>query len=605
MSDNNHKSGRQDLSRRSFIQAAGAASLGLGSNVGAWGGESSLIAKKPNTASAVSEAADGPHNILFILTDQERYFDPTEYPVGYSLPGHARLQARGLTLTNHQINSAVCTSSRSVIYTGQHIQHTRMFDNTGFPWIESMSTEIPTLGKMLGEAGYYAGYKGKWHLSDELGTEDEYALPQEELTAIIERYGFKDYIGIGDVIGETQGGYLNDDMIGAQAQRWLRLRGQPMAQQRKPWFLAVNLVNPHDIMFYNTDAQGQSIQAIPKPLMPIAPAPDNRHYQQQWEFELPTTRHESFDRLGRPTAHKEYQMSNAALVGNIPNQDSRWHRYLNYYFNCLQHCDSAVDNILSELSALNLDRNTIVVMTSDHGELGGAHGIRGKGSTAYREQNHVPLIISHPGYPQTHGQQSNALTSHLDLAPTLLHWAGTTQNARSIIGRDLHGHDLTPLLTTGSRAGVNDIREGSLYCFNMFLGLDSQLVRNVQAYLNSGRPGNKLAEQGYRPDFSKRGAVRSVFDGRYKYTRYFSPREHNQPTTLEGIFKLNDVELFDLNHDPNESNNLATDRRRNGALLLAMNEKMNALLNAEVGESDDGGFLPGENANWAATSFDA
>ena len=98
-------------------------------------------------------------------------------------------------------------------------------------------------------------------------------------------------------------------------------------------------------------------------------------------------------------------MSNAALVGNIPNEDSRWHRYLNYYFNCLQHCDSAVDNILSELSALNLDRNTIVVMTSDHGELGGAHGIRGKGSTAYREQNHVPLIISHPGYPQTHGQQ--------------------------------------------------------------------------------------------------------------------------------------------------------------------------------------------------------
>ena len=68
---------------------------------------------------------------------------------------------------NHQINSCVCTSSRSVLYTGQHIQQTKMFDNTNFPWISSMSTDIPTIGHMLREAGYYMAYKGKWHLTQE------------------------------------------------------------------------------------------------------------------------------------------------------------------------------------------------------------------------------------------------------------------------------------------------------------------------------------------------------------------------------------------------------------------------------------------------------
>jgi arylsulfatase len=62
---------------------------------------------------------------------------------------------QGTTFVNHQINSCVCTPSRSVVYTGQHIQRTRMFDNTNFPVDHSMSTEIPTLGDMLRDAGYY------------------------------------------------------------------------------------------------------------------------------------------------------------------------------------------------------------------------------------------------------------------------------------------------------------------------------------------------------------------------------------------------------------------------------------------------------------------
>jgi arylsulfatase len=591
-----------DLTRRQFLAASagGAVSMGMAS----WGANayaSETPVRKPNQAQSPGE---GPYNILFILTDQERYIDPAEYPPGYALPGRERLQQRGVTFTKHQINSAVCTSSRSVIYTGQHIQHTKLFDNMGLPWTKHLRMEVPTLGDLLGEVGYYAAYKGKWHLSPELGTQDEYALPQEKLTEVIESYGFRDYVGIGDVIGHILGGYLNDEMIGAQARRWLRLGGQSMAQQGKPWFLAVNLVNPHDVMFYNTDAPGQHIQDVPKPLMGIAREPDVPLYRQQWRVQLPKTRHESFDKPGRPAAHKEYQMARAALVGSFPNEDARWRRLLNYYFNCILQTDRVVEGILNELDALGLTDNTIVVMTADHGELGGSHGTHGKGSTTYKEQNHVPLIISHPGYRYTHGQRCDALTSHIDLAPTLIAWAGGDAKRRGHITRDLCGHNLTPLLAKGAAARLNEIRSASLYCYNMLLYLDSGLTRKIQAYLNAGGDKNKIADQGFKPDFTKRAAIRSLFDGRYKYSRYFSPKQHNQPRTLKGIFELNDVELFDLSADPDEIRNLATEPKRNGDLLLAMNKKMNALIEAEVGVPDDGSFLPGEHADWAATKFD-
>ena len=84
-------------------------------------------------APKVQRPRSGHTNVLFILTDQERYFRPGELPRDYVLPAHERLTRTGIVFENHQINSCVCTSSRSVLYTGQHIQQTKMFDNTNFP----------------------------------------------------------------------------------------------------------------------------------------------------------------------------------------------------------------------------------------------------------------------------------------------------------------------------------------------------------------------------------------------------------------------------------------------------------------------------------------
>jgi arylsulfatase len=122
----NDSTSRRDLFR---IAGLGAVSWGLGAGLA---NSKAAAATAPAAPGAANARASGPYNILFILTDQERFFRPGELPLGYSLPAHERLRKQGTTFVNHHINSCVCTPSRSVIYTGQHIQQTGMFDNTNF-----------------------------------------------------------------------------------------------------------------------------------------------------------------------------------------------------------------------------------------------------------------------------------------------------------------------------------------------------------------------------------------------------------------------------------------------------------------------------------------
>jgi len=129
------------ISRRNFVKAAGSTVIATAAGV--------------NLADIAMAEESKKYNILMIVTDQERYMPPSELPAGYRLPGHEKLASRGVVFENHQIASSVCTPSRSVIYTGQHIQKNRMFDNTNFPWSNDLSTDIPTIGDMLRRQGYY------------------------------------------------------------------------------------------------------------------------------------------------------------------------------------------------------------------------------------------------------------------------------------------------------------------------------------------------------------------------------------------------------------------------------------------------------------------
>lgn len=332
----------------------------------------------------LSSSGSQPHyNILFVLIDQERFFRPGELPADFSLPAHERLAKQGTTFINHTISSCVCTSSRSVIYTGRHIQQTRMFDNTNFPWIQSMSTDLPTIGDMLREAGYYTAYKGKWHLTKEFETVNELGSPTKIFTAEMEAYGFSDYLGVGDIIAHHQGGYLHDGVIAAMAGSWLRGRGRELAAQDKPWFLAVNLVNPHDVMFYDTDGPGSTVQSA-SGLTHVVPEPRDPLYARRWQFDLPQNHRQPLDAPGRPTAHRDFLRSHDALVGEIPDEPERWRRRHNYYLNCLRDVDRNISTVLAELDASNLADRTIVILTADHGDMDGAHQLHAKGAVAYR-----------------------------------------------------------------------------------------------------------------------------------------------------------------------------------------------------------------------------
>jgi arylsulfatase len=327
-------------------------------------------------------------------------------------------------------------------------------------------------------------------------------------------------------------------------------------------------------------------------MMHLNREPAREQFGRKWDMKLPASRNQPVSGPERPAAHEDFAVSRSGLVGRVPNEDPRWRRLNDYYLNCIQDSDRHVLEILAELDDGGMSDDTIVIFTADHGELAGAHGLSGKGATGYREQQNVPLVISHPDFPG--GKHCKAVTSHLDIASTLVGMAGGGSEERDA----LPGRDITPVLEDPEAARLDAVRPAALFNFNMFAYLDGAFMMNISRFLREGGEPSDLPKQGWRPDLAKRGAIRSVFDGRYKLNRYFSPQQHHMPRSIEELFANNDVELFDVESDPNEMDNLATDRRSNAELLVAMNEKLNAMIEAEVGE-DRGQMLPGgDDANW-------
>ena len=602
MGEDNNSNGksRQGLTRRTFLETAGVATLAIGAGALANSSASAQTMKpyvgkeKPGTPLKPKR-----YNVLFILTDQERYL-PELTGKGH-WPGRDRLAKMGTTFENHQVCSMVCTSSRSVIFTGQHIQHTKMFDNTDFPWIDDLSYDISTIGHMMRDAGYYTTYQGKWHLHEHLHKHFHAGEPYQMVgNEIMDKYGFSDFTGIGDAVGDPLFGYYTDQYVTATSQAWLRRKGKDLNEAGQPWFKTLSLVNPHDVMFYDTDKHGENVQSAKRTMFEPTGTPDDTIYKKTWDVPLSPTRKQPMHAPGRPMAHADYQNSQAMLTGKIPNEDERWKRMQDYYFNCISDNDRSIDTILTELENLGMLDNTIVIMTADHGELVGAHGgMYGKGATAYREQNNVPFVIYHPD--MSGGKKCMAVSAHNDIVPTILGMTGADKKQKKQVLAKLKGKDISPLLANPEKAAPDAAREGALYCFSMWAFMDADWLGKMAQKMASGE--KMTLDTMPRPDMKKRSNIRTVFDGRYKYSRYFNSQDHNRPTSIEEIMKANDVELFDLDKDPDEVINLALDKK-NQDLLLAMNDKLNRLIDNEVG-NDNGSHLPNvKGVNWAFDHFD-
>ncbi|MDO5562554.1 MAG: sulfatase-like hydrolase/transferase, partial [Synergistaceae bacterium] len=287
-------------------------------------------------------------NIVFILTDQEHYMG-TSYPAGTDFKGRERLRNMSTTFEKHYICSAMSTSSRSVIYTGRHITYTKMFDNTDMDYMYSMNPKLTTIGDMMRGAGYYTAYKGKLHLAGS-GVHDDTWHTIFNTTNRLEPYGFSDWNPDGDTPGGVEEGYSTDGSIAAAATDWLRGTGAKKNAAGQPFFLAVNLINPHDIMYFNTDLPGVMEQDTGKLFAPIKRAPDNEFYKTTYPLApIPLTYSEDIKAAGRVNAHNEYYRVWGSNVGVVPARADNWERFRDYYYNCIKDCDNQLVKILDEL----------------------------------------------------------------------------------------------------------------------------------------------------------------------------------------------------------------------------------------------------------------
>lgn len=457
-------------------------------------------------------------NILLILSDQEQHWD--HLPPAMQRPGLERLRERGTSFANHHVVTVPCGPSRSTIYTGQHTRFTGVHSNPGRGRAAGMSTDISTVGHLLREHGYYTAYKGKWHVS----VIDAPAPFSAATTHALEPYGFAEYTPDGDPVGVSWDGYRRDPAVASDAANWLLGLGGDKPTDA-PWFLAVNFVNPHDVMFFDATARMNQTgtNAVPR-----LPAPRDPLYRTFWDADLPAN---FADRAANePAAHEALRRFTTAALGEIPLEDhDAWRALRSYYFNCLRDLDRSVVTVLDALRESGHDDDTAVIYTTDHGEAGGAHGLREKPTSIYREVVNVPLVIAHPDVPG--GGTTPALSSAIDLAPTVLALAGVTAAERADRHPQLRGSDLTGALTDPS--GPRD-ETGVLFAMT--------------------RPALRLADDG-----PYRSHMRGCFDGRWKFARYFRASDEESAGRPERLRADNDLELYDTVKDPAEIRNLATD----------------------------------------------
>lgn len=565
-----------NLKRRHLIGAAAAVGVG-GAGVGVY---QSRFADLPRAD--VKPVQRGAYNVLFVLTDQERSWDqlPADF-IDRHCPNRAWLRAHAVEVKHANTTSQLCSMARATIYTGVHAPFTGVWENTPLPYAEGLRRDVPTMGSVFQDGGYLTGYAGKWHLTH-MQSPSAGADPLRS-RQLVQSYGFDEALLDGEVDG-AYAGMSTDEAIARRAVDFMqRHRNAP-----QPWMLAVNLVNPHDIMYYTASEDMTRSRVTQFPDQSARP-PDTPLYQQDLGYEVfgtwgPATRG------GKPRAVQEFSRTMDEALGHMPYDDPAVAReFQNYYLNCIRDCDRQLGLVLDGLRKSGQLQRTIVVFTADHGEFLGAHGLRGKGSSIYREASEVPLFILHPDGRK--GVTSPSLFSAADLIPTLLGLAGLSADDYLAQLPHMAGFDLSSLATAPDRPTARD-KAGVLAYWTGLTFLDHRNVRRFDD-IQKRAPGVKqLAMLGMIREAvaTQRGAMRGLITPRYKFARYFKPVEHHVPTTWEMLSSRNDVELYDLQNDPREITNLANhaDQRDN---LVRLNAQLNTLIAREIG-ADDGRFLP-------------
>lgn len=500
---------------------------------------------------------DNRPNILLVVSDQER--QRGWLPEDVSLPWRDRLRAEGLEFTNYFTHSSPCSPSRASLFTGRYLEGHGVRDNVIMPEHVELPTSTPTIGSLLDGAGYRSSYIGKWHLS-------------HSPTPDMEAYGFADWDGNDrHFMGWAGTGVHFDPIIATNAAHWIQKNAQAGAPgsggagsgRTGPWFLTVALVNPHDVMWFPVDQPGYR-ERHPDDVAAIRSVLESAAWKDDDPLPVYTDPYpETVDRLPdnfnddlhtKPEAHRQWRWDQQhGLWGYIdPGDERAWLRHLDYYVHLHQLADRSLGTVLAALDATGAADETVVIFTSDHGDMCGSHGLRSKGPFVYDEIMRVPLYMKVPGVT-TAGAVTSALGSHVDLAATICALAGVDPATASAT---VQGTDLSPVLADPG-ASVRD---------HILFAQDSAQTEQL----------NKV-----------RYALRGFFDGRTKYARYYGVGGGKPSTGLWGkpageklfdancAFDDNDHEWYDHDADPHELVNLANERSRRGE-LRELYERMRA-----------------------------
>ena len=390
---------------------------------------------------------DGPPNILLIVSDQQRY-DCIGYSRDYPVktPNIDRLASQGMWFTNAFTPIPLCCPARQAMLNG------RRPESFGALWNYDITLKTSALEpteyswtKQIKELGYQMGYVGKWHVHPKY-------TPLE--------YGYDEYIGEMDYDAFRKKKYPQLSFQNG----WLgEIDPVPLEDARTHWFAqkAIGLIKEFD-----QKKQPWHIQLdFPEPHLPCQPV---EQFAQMYDpQEIPEWRSFRDEFVNKPYIQKQ-QLYNWNIENFTWND---WAPIVARYYAIISQMDDAIGKVLNTLETLGISENTIVIYTSDHGDMCGSHRMLDKHYVLYDDIVRVPLVIRWPKIILENTKCQEFVVHFLDLAPTILDILGLEQK------EFFHGRSLVPLLQGKE---ISDWRQHAVSTYNgQQFGLYTQrMIRN-------------------------------------------------------------------------------------------------------------------------------
>lgn len=404
--------------RRTFLASAAAAAVAA------------------HAAPAAKPARRKP-NLLFLWTDEQR---PDTIDVygnrRIQTPNLSRLASESVVFRNAYVSQPVCTPSRSTVMTGLWPHQNGLTQNN-----VALPENIRTLPEIVNDTDYRTGYFGKWHLGDEIFAQHGF----EEWRSIEDMYWRfyregRDASRVSDYSQWLKGLGLKPD--GERGDFGRAFAAQLPIEQCKPKFLELEAC---DFLRRHKDEPFMLYVNFLEPHMPFY-GPLNELHKPE-DVELPANFNDPLEE-NEPLS---YRLRSGKYVDGAYsdrfdlNTEAGWRRLIANYWGLVSQVDRSVGAILTTLEELGLAEDTIVVFTSDHGDMMGSHKLVEKGYT-YQEAMRVPWMIRYP----KEGRKQHIVdghVSHIDLVPTVLELMGKECPA------ELPGKSLLPLIKDGTPAG--------------------------------------------------------------------------------------------------------------------------------------------------------